>query len=183
MIIKSDVEKPQVVTGTCVISKSIPVLAGILSTRYLHTGDSYIQVFPRINPQVPVQVLVLMLSPIPVPCMKDVGTFYNADTPSTVPHLSHIQIQTLFQLTPHPPAGPCPPAGPHPLVWASIPLNHSLEWTGSGGNIEEGSMFLPSSMFPIHPVSTNRKSCPSCRHICPQAAQLLCYQIIDSGII
>jgi len=63
MIIKSDVEKPQVVTGNCVISKSIPVLAGILSARYLHTGDSYVQVFPWRNPQVPVQVLILMLSP------------------------------------------------------------------------------------------------------------------------
>ena len=64
MIIKSDVEKPQVVTGTCVISKSIPVLAGILSARYLCTGDSYVQVFPWINPQVPVQVLILVLSQI-----------------------------------------------------------------------------------------------------------------------
>jgi len=43
-------KKPQVVTGTCVISKSIPVLTGILSARYLRTGDSYVQVFPMDKP-------------------------------------------------------------------------------------------------------------------------------------
>ena len=99
--------------------------------------------------------MYLGLIGIPVPCVKDVGTFHH--TPSTVPHLSHIQIQTLFQLTPHPLAGPCPPVGPYPPVQAGSPSNHPLEWTGSGGNIKEGSMFFPSSMFPIRPVSTDRK--------------------------
>ena len=47
------------------IPKSTPLLIGYLSAGYLHTGDLYAQVFPRMNPQVPVQVLVLILSPTP----------------------------------------------------------------------------------------------------------------------
>ena len=53
----------RVPTSKSTIPKSSPILVGNLSTGYLHTGDLYVQVFPRMNPQVPVQVLVLMLSP------------------------------------------------------------------------------------------------------------------------
>ena len=35
------------------IPKLTPVLVGNLSARYLHTGDLYVQVFPWMNPQVP----------------------------------------------------------------------------------------------------------------------------------
>ena len=67
------------------IPKSSPVLVGNLSAGYLHTGDLFVQVFPWINPQVPVKVLVLMLSPtssssgslaffFPFPCTQDFPT-------------------------------------------------------------------------------------------------------------
>ena len=62
-MIKTNIKKPQVVIGMCVISKLTPVLVSILSAGYLHTGDLCVQVFPWMNPQVPMQVLILMLSP------------------------------------------------------------------------------------------------------------------------
>ena len=53
----------RVPTSKSTIPKSSPILVGNLSAGYLHTGDLYVQVFPRMNPQVPVQVLVLVRSP------------------------------------------------------------------------------------------------------------------------
>ena len=53
----------RVLTSNSTIPKSSPVLVGNLSAVYLHTGDLFVQVFPWMNPQVPVKVLVLMLSP------------------------------------------------------------------------------------------------------------------------
>ena len=53
----------QVLTSNLTIPKSSPVLVRNLSTGYLKTGDLFVQVFPRMNPQVPVKVLVLVLSP------------------------------------------------------------------------------------------------------------------------
>ena len=50
-------------TGNSTIPKSSPVLVGNLSAGYLQTGDLFVQVFPRMNPQVPMKVLVLVLSP------------------------------------------------------------------------------------------------------------------------
>ena len=58
-----------VLMSNSTIPKSSPVLVGNLSTGYLHTGDLYVQVFPQMNPQVPVQVLVLMLSPTQQPSL------------------------------------------------------------------------------------------------------------------
>ena len=53
----------RVCTSNLTIPKSSPVLVGNLSAGYLHTGDLFVQVFPRMTPQVPVKVLVLVLSP------------------------------------------------------------------------------------------------------------------------
>ena len=53
----------RVPTSKSTIPKLSPILVGNLSTGYLHTGDLYVQVFPWMNPQVPVKVLVLVLSP------------------------------------------------------------------------------------------------------------------------
>ena len=50
--------------GNSIIPKLSPVLVGNLSAGYLQTGDLFVQVFPQMNPQVPVKVLVLVLSPI-----------------------------------------------------------------------------------------------------------------------
>src|SRR6266481_7032892 len=51
---------PQV---THVLSPSTPGSAGVLSARYMHTGDPYKQVFPQMNLQVPVKVPGLVESP------------------------------------------------------------------------------------------------------------------------
>ena len=58
-------------TGNSTIPKSTPGLVSNLSAGYLHTGDLFVQVFPRMNPQVPVKVLVLVLSPTPVHAIPD----------------------------------------------------------------------------------------------------------------
>src|SRR6266481_6569456 len=50
-------------TGTCEPPELIPVLAGILGTRYLYMGDLSVQVFPQISLQVPVPVPGLMQCP------------------------------------------------------------------------------------------------------------------------
>ena len=55
----------RVLTSNSTIPKLSPVLIGNLSAGYLHTGDLFVQVFPQMNPQVPVKVLVLVLSPSP----------------------------------------------------------------------------------------------------------------------
>ena len=49
--------------GNSTIPKLSPVLIGNLSAGYLQTGDLFVQVFPWMNPQVPMKVLVLVLSP------------------------------------------------------------------------------------------------------------------------
>ena len=61
------------------IPKSSPALVGNLSTRYLHTGDLFVQVFPQMNPQVPVKVLVLVLSPTSA---KPKPEFWRITTPT-----------------------------------------------------------------------------------------------------
>ena len=50
-------------TGTCELPELIPVLTGILGTRYLYMGDLSVQVFPQINLQVPVHVPRLVQCP------------------------------------------------------------------------------------------------------------------------
>ena len=75
------------------IPKSSPILVGNSSARYLHTGDLFVQVFPRMNPQVPVKVLVLMLSPISRSIIIAIITSINHGTSD---YVSHCFVPNIF---------------------------------------------------------------------------------------